>query len=213
MSITNYSELKQAVADYLHRTDLTAKIPDFITLMEARLNDVVLMKDMETEATLSTVSSSRLVPLPTGYISPIALWLLIGTQRELIGAALPQEMPYSPDVGLPEHWAIDGANILLDKPSQGVQTLYFRYLKKSNLSDTTTTNEVLSRRPDVYLFGTLSEACQYLFDDENYAKWEQKFQEAVKTMKDAENRARAMVPLRTEFGQILADRFNIYRGY
>ena len=36
MAITNYSELKSAIADWLDRTDLTDQIPDFITLAEAR---------------------------------------------------------------------------------------------------------------------------------------------------------------------------------
>jgi len=38
MSIATYSELQTAVADWMHRTDLTAKIPDFITLAESRIN-------------------------------------------------------------------------------------------------------------------------------------------------------------------------------
>ena len=37
MAFTTYTELKSVVADYLARTDLTAQIPDFITLAEVRL--------------------------------------------------------------------------------------------------------------------------------------------------------------------------------
>ena len=35
MSISTYSELKTAVANFLARTDLTDQIPDFIQLAEA----------------------------------------------------------------------------------------------------------------------------------------------------------------------------------
>ena len=38
MSITNYTELKTAVANFLARSDLTDRIPEFISLAEGRLS-------------------------------------------------------------------------------------------------------------------------------------------------------------------------------
>ena len=38
MAFTTYSDLKTSVANYLNREDLTAVIPDFITLTHNRLN-------------------------------------------------------------------------------------------------------------------------------------------------------------------------------
>ena len=38
MALSNYSELQSAVADWLERGDLTARIPDFIRLAEVQLN-------------------------------------------------------------------------------------------------------------------------------------------------------------------------------
>ena len=37
MSITNYSELKTAVANYMLRSDLTSRIPEFIQFAESRI--------------------------------------------------------------------------------------------------------------------------------------------------------------------------------
>ena len=51
MSITNYSELQAASADWLNRSDLTAAIPDFISLVDARLNRDQLTKESK-EATI-----------------------------------------------------------------------------------------------------------------------------------------------------------------
>ena len=48
MAITNYTELQSALADYLIRSDLTARIPDFIALCEGRLNRTLRVRDMET---------------------------------------------------------------------------------------------------------------------------------------------------------------------
>jgi hypothetical protein len=41
MAITTYAELQAAAANWLVRGDLTARIPEFITLAEARLNRVL----------------------------------------------------------------------------------------------------------------------------------------------------------------------------
>jgi len=35
MALTTYTELKASIADWLNRSDLTAAIPDFISLAEA----------------------------------------------------------------------------------------------------------------------------------------------------------------------------------
>ena len=37
MSFTSYSDLQDAIAGYLARSDLTTQIPDFIRLCEVRL--------------------------------------------------------------------------------------------------------------------------------------------------------------------------------
>ena len=38
MALGTFTELKDAIADWLDRSDLTARIPDFIALAEARIN-------------------------------------------------------------------------------------------------------------------------------------------------------------------------------
>ena len=38
MSISNFTELKSSIADFLNRDDLTAVIPTFIKLAEADMN-------------------------------------------------------------------------------------------------------------------------------------------------------------------------------
>ena len=38
MSLTSYTELQQAIADWLERADLATRIPDFIVLFEAAAN-------------------------------------------------------------------------------------------------------------------------------------------------------------------------------
>ena len=51
MAIGTYDELKTAVANWLDRDDLTDRIPEFISLAEARFNRVLRLRSMETKQT------------------------------------------------------------------------------------------------------------------------------------------------------------------
>ena len=69
MAISNYSELQTAVANWLDRDDLAARIPEFITLCEARFNRSLRIRAMETlDISVDTVSGTSTVALPTGYV-------------------------------------------------------------------------------------------------------------------------------------------------
>jgi hypothetical protein len=209
MAITSYDELKDAVADWTNRSDLTTKAGDFVTLAEARLNDMLLLRDMETEETLTLTPDENFVALPTGYISPITLWLIVDGERVLLEQVLPQALPYYTDATQPQYWAIDGENIRFDCPSAEAYSAKFRFLKKSNLSGSNPTNYLLQRRPDLYLAGALVEAYRYMRNGDEMAKWEAKFLAAASSMMSAENRSRA-VTLRTDIAT--RGRSNIFRG-
>jgi hypothetical protein len=103
--ITTYATLQSAVAGMLHRsadTNITANVPLFIQLLEAELNDRLLLKNQETEGTLTLAQGQNYVALPSGYVSPIALWLIVDSERVLLKPALPQELPYNTDSTQPE---------------------------------------------------------------------------------------------------------------
>ena len=65
MSISTYSELKTAVANFLARSDLTDQIPNFIQLAEARLSRELETRDQEKRATATLTSGDEYIALPT----------------------------------------------------------------------------------------------------------------------------------------------------
>jgi hypothetical protein len=73
MSITTFSELKTAIAAWVHRSDLTSQIPDAITFAEAKFNRRLRTRQMET-AMAATSISSGLITRPTGLLEVKALW-------------------------------------------------------------------------------------------------------------------------------------------
>lgn len=198
MALTSYTELKAAIADFGNRTDLTTAIVDCITLAEARLYDLMILKNMEAEETLTLTTGVNYVALPSGFISPIALWLLVSSVRIPLSPATPQELPYDTSNNEPTYWAIDGANIRFDCPAADNYTAYLRCVKKSNLSGSVTTNYLLERRPDIYLAASMVELARYTRDVELFNTWEPKLLSAVASFKAVESRARGMVPLRSD---------------
>jgi hypothetical protein len=124
---------------------------------------------------------------------------------------MPEELPYLTQSSIPQEWAIDGVNLRFDCPADDVYDVPFRYVKTSYLSDANTDNQLLLKRPDVYLAGSLVEAAKFMRDADLFNAWEPKFVQATGELKAAENRARRMVPLRTELASS-GTRYDINRG-
>lgn len=215
MTISTYADLKTSIASWINRTDLTSVIPDFITLTEARINRTLLPRSSETEEEIVAVPGSRYIVIPTGMINPVALWLKAYLPRQKLTQMLPAELPVKTNAtGYPEYWAIDNSNIALDKIAGEAYTFDFRYTKTFALSDSVTTNYVLTNNPDVYLWGSLVEAAGYLKDAQAAALYESRFQNAMSEAMANENDTRATAPLMTEIGAVgRQGRFSIIRGY
>jgi len=60
-----YATLQTDVADYLHRDDLTAKMPTFVAQAEAMLFRELNLKNLETSVTGTTTDG--LITLPTDF--------------------------------------------------------------------------------------------------------------------------------------------------
>ena len=53
MALTTYAELKTSIGDWLNRADLTAVIPDFISLAEAQIERTLRTRQMIVRANAS----------------------------------------------------------------------------------------------------------------------------------------------------------------
>lgn len=186
---------------------MTARVPDFIALAEARMNDALILKDMEVEENLSSAIGANYVALPTGYVSPKKLWIIIDGERKEMWPVAVTALEYDTDNTIPSKWAVDGANLRFDVPADKVYSMPFRFVKKSNLSDSVTTNPLLLRRPDLYLAGTMVELARYTRDQDLFGVWEPRFIAAMASVKAADSRNKSVAPLRTEFGGRRSDIF------
>lgn len=199
-AVTNYTTLKDAIPGMLKRdgdVQITENAALFVQLAEAELYDQLLLRDEETESALITATASAVIALPSNFISPIALWIVIDSERTQLPMRLPQELDYATENNIPSVWAIDGGYIRFDCPADDAYAVKFRHMRKTALSDNEPTNYLLTRRPDIYLFACLKQACLFTEDDDGARKYDGLFAQAVNSMKQVENRNRR-VPLHTD---------------
>jgi hypothetical protein len=198
MAITTYAELQAAAANWLVRADLTARIPEFIALAEARLNRLMRTRLSEVEVALNTTLGARTLPLPAGFTEPLRLWLERAGGREELPFLDPSLVGASSLRGAPGAWSVDGATLAFDRPCDQAYPLTLRMLRKFVLSDAAPTNALLTDFPDLYLFATLSEAAPFLRDAELAAAYESKLGRAIEEANAKEARSRAARVLTTE---------------
>jgi hypothetical protein len=210
MAISTYAELQALIASRLHRNDLTASIPDFIALAEAKLNRVPKLVSMELDAALLCVVGSRYIALPSDYVSPIKLWLIEAT-RDPLTPLLAADLPISLDQTEPRYWAIDGENIAFDCPADQAYDVFFRYQGRFTLSDSVTTNWLLTNHPDLYLYAALCEAAIHTYDDVRLNTWKALYREALAEVKQSAGRSKIAV-LTTDLPGTTR-RGNILRGW
>ena len=194
MAISTFAELKTATANWLDRSDLTDRIPEFIALAEARFNRNLRIRDMETVSTaISTVAGTREYDLPTGFVQMKEFHLTTDPLTPL--AYITPEMMSRIWAGStkdkPEVFTIIADKVRLGPNPDAVYTTSMLYYKTfTALSASNTTSEMLTNNPDVYLYGTLLEAEPFIMNDQRVPLWLAAFEKAVNDIQNQDNRDR-----------------------
>ena len=177
MAISTKAELHTACANWLNRSDLTARIPEFISLTEAGFNRNLRTREMLVRSTAST--SGQYVSLPTDYLEMLNIALTsTSPPKRLVYITSDRSDDYrerqNNETGTPDYYTIEGASIqLLPTPSASVtvQLNYYQDIPAlSGLADSGD-NWLLLAHPDVYLYGTLMQASPYVMDPQSAGQW------------------------------------------
>jgi len=212
MSIATYAELVTALdgaSGYLHRGDLTAKIPDFIKVAESRINRKLRVLLQETETTLTATIGSRLMAAPSLFGTPIALWLETYPPREELIYRTPEDLPVTTWNSSSDFYTVDGDYIATENPADIAYSYTLRYWTKFDL-ETTLTNTVLTNYPDIYIYGTLVASTAWTQDMSQLQFWAQQRDEAMAEAMADTRQTKGKATLRTEFG---GSSPNILRGF
>ena len=192
MGLATYSDLKASVADWLHREDLSAAITDFVTLAEARINNELFCQQQITSTTLTTTAGVATVALPTDWLRLVRL--AVSGQYNALDFQSPTQfasMYAGTTTGIPVHYTIEDDSLVLGPtPSDAYSIALTYYAAVPALSDSATTNWLLTKWPNVYLFGALCESAPYTGDDSRLQMWEARFQQALNAARKFDQAAR-----------------------
>jgi hypothetical protein len=195
MSLT-YSTLQTTVMDYLDRTDLSGVLPTFIELAEAKLKRRLRHWKMEKRATANTVASQRTLELPTDFIEMRHLKLNTDpyTVLEYLSPAVLNFASTLTD--RPAYYSVVGDEIVFEPTPDAVYEVEMYYYALPALSSTNTSNWLLEKYPDIYIYGTLLEAEVYLMNDPRLPIWKMAFDEGIQQLnKEARITRAAGAPL------------------
>lgn len=164
MAITTYSELQSAISDWLDRGDLSSVLTSFIANAEARINRRLRTRSMETSDTL-TLNSSGEATLPSDFLE--ARLLTVATSPVSFPEFVEPDSPeflfkFRPNQN-PQYASIIGTTIKVQPAYEGSATLYY-FGKVPALSGSNTTNWLLTKAPDIYLWASCLEGAMYLKD-------------------------------------------------
>lgn len=183
MSITNYTELKTAVADWLNRDDLSdARITDFIQMAENRIFHVLRIPPMEKYANLTTDSEGK-VTVPGDFLEA----------KDVLFSSKPLDR-----ISTTEFYARDAAQgtpiafmretVYLrfwPTPASGNAVKMVYYALPAALSGSNATNPVFAMSPELYLYGALVAAGTYLgMPMEKLQVWSESFNDTIKRLMD-----------------------------
>jgi hypothetical protein len=186
----NYAELKTSVADFLNRQDLTSTIPTFIQLAEADFNRTIRHRSMLTRAT--AVLDAQFTGLPSDFLEAknvqlnstpvVSLEYVSIEEADRLRAAYP--------TGQPQWYTIVGDQIEVAPVPDVEYTIELVYYKKiPTLSDSNTSNWLISNHLDAYLYGSLMHSAPYLKNDERIQVWGTLYKAAIADMNLASEKA------------------------
>lgn len=188
MALANYSDLQTSILNWSHRTGdsaVSAIVPDFIRLAEARFNRELRVADME-ETLASSALTSGAANLPTGFLAFKEL-RFDGTVDYTLQPK-PLEWIRAQDdtaTGDAQYFAVTGSQVVCWPPTGPIKGTYY---KEVPALASNSTNWLLTNHPDVYLFSALAELALWAEDDTRLQIWAPKAAALIQSLQMADER-------------------------
>jgi hypothetical protein len=195
MAITTYTELKTSIANWLNRDDLTAVIPDFISLAEARIARD--LRHWKQEKRVTTDIDERYENLPNDFIEIKQVQHTAGGVISSISSTeMENRRASSNAVGKSRFMRLTAEQIeFYPTPDTTYNISMLYYGRIPALSDLEPSNWLLSDAPDVLLYGALVQSAPYLVDDARTQLWAGLYQSSVDALNVENEKARVAGPL------------------
>ena len=187
MALRTYGELKTAVADWLDRPDLEARMPDLTALARARIHHgrgrahawpspPLRLRAMEHEAPVA-LDADGVAALPEGFLGLVRVSDDGGRLRFVTPGAFR---------GAHGVYTVEGTSIR-GAPGAVLQVRCYRPFPA--LAADGDSDWLLAHAPEVHLYGVLLESAPYLRSDERLAMWATLYNGAIDGLMAADRAA------------------------
>lgn len=181
-ALADYLDLKFAVADQVGNRALSDVMPRLVQMAESKLNSTLRTRQQITPATLTFTDGAS--TLPTDFLEILHVFGLCG--KQLHASTLADSRREGSQYA---RYSIDGTNIYLKGFSGNRDIEYYAALPTLSASPTTS-NWLLSKYPDVYLYAVSKEAAKYLRDADGATAMDTLLKEAMTALETNDERAR-----------------------
>jgi hypothetical protein len=188
MALTNFGELKSSVADWLGRDDLTTRVADFVTLFEAHARREYGGNALASKSLLTTTANQPTLAL--GVTPRVIVYLGHDDGEDMRQGGIEEINRMGTAIGKPTLWAWEtGTQTLRLFPTpDAVYDLNLYYGSGgTGLANDSDTNWLLTNYPDIYLYGSLLQAKEFLMD-EDATRYKQMFTVMEESLKQALSR-------------------------
>ena len=158
----------------------------FIVLTEADFNSKLRVRKMVTQATVTV--NAETASLPTDFLQVRDFYILSGSTKYPLRYMTPSQMDQTKGTsttGIPQAYTILGDTFRFMPKPDATYTGYVNYYKKfTALSDSNTTNFILTNHPAIYLYGSLFHAANFLggYNPQQVQTWQQMYATALERL-------------------------------
>ena len=160
MALTTNADLQAAIADWLNRSDLSARIPDFLTLAQLKINRRLSIVEQEILAEITPVAQATTLPADTKFVISVS----DARGRNIEPVSMQEILNYEADSGSVTRYSISGDKIYLAPTPAADSVDKFRILYSADRDLNNGANGPVLLQ-DIYLNAALQEAYIYLKDD------------------------------------------------
>ncbi len=176
MSFENYTALQAEVVDWSYRTDITDRVPSFITLCETDLQVRCKLVEFEADGTVSVVAGVG--TLPSGFTGARSVYWDGDTSRTLSYVTPDRFATLENNGGTGLWYTITGDTLKVSPGGDGTLNMTYK-ARFTPLSDANPTNVLLDNYPDAYLRGSLLQFSMWARDKERAADEAALFEAAI----------------------------------
>jgi len=172
------------IAEWLDDTTLSASIPDFIRITEARLNRILNVWNMETRS--DAVTAGEYLAMPVDFDGLRSICLIGSPNVPLIQMESGDMRRFysNTTTGKPLAYALSGGQIQFAPVPNAAYSIEIVYIRDLPPLASNATNWMLTNHPDCYLYGALMAAEMRGWNDSRLPMLKAAFDSAIKEIAD-----------------------------